>query len=131
MSNVSREQVERWLAAYVEAWRTDDPERIGDLFTEDASYSPFPWTGSWQGRDAIVNGWLGHRDWERRWTFRHEILAADADTAVIHGQTHYDATEDEPESEFSNIWVVRFGGDGRAREFREWWVQRPTVAPNS
>jgi uncharacterized protein (TIGR02246 family) len=122
---IDRNSVERWLAAYVAAWRSDDSDRIGDLFTEDATYSPFPWTGAWHGRQAIVDGWLGHRDWEKRWTFKHEIVAVDGDTAVIRGETHYDATADEPESDFSNMWVVGFGPDGRAREFREWWVERP------
>jgi uncharacterized protein (TIGR02246 family) len=123
---VDRASVERWLDAYVAAWKSNDPEVIGDLFTPDATYSPFPWTGAWQGRADIVRGWLGHRDWERRWTFQHEILAVDGDTAVIQGETHYEATADEPASAFSNLWVVRFAADGTAREFREWWVERPS-----
>jgi hypothetical protein len=26
---------------------------------------------------------------------------------------------------FANVWLVRFAPDGRAREFSEWWVERP------
>ena len=29
---------QRWLDAYVEAWRTYDPAGIGELFGEDAEY---------------------------------------------------------------------------------------------
>ncbi len=55
-----------------------------------------------------------------------EIIAVDGDTAVIEGWTYYDATDDAPyEDAYANIWVVRFTPDCRARQFDEWWVQRP------
>ena len=34
--------VNHWLAAYVEAWKTYDPERIGALFADDVEYRYHP-----------------------------------------------------------------------------------------
>jgi ketosteroid isomerase-like protein len=128
---MDRAGVEQWIAAYREAWKSDDPEQIGALFTEDATYSPFPWPrerNSWHGRDTIVERWIGHGDSKVGWRFEHDILAVEGDTAVIEGWTSYDRGEGEPWDEaYANVWLVRFADDGRAREFREWWVQRPAT----
>lgn len=126
---MDRADVEHWVDQYRHAWSTDDPQDIAALFTEDATYSPFPWprdNNFWKGRDAIVEKWIGHGDSQVRWRFEHEILAVEGDTAVIQGWTAYDRGEGEPlEEAFANIWVVHFAKDGRARSFAEWWVQRP------
>ena len=39
---MKREDVSRWLAAYIEAWKSYDRDRIGALFSEDAVLSPRP-----------------------------------------------------------------------------------------
>jgi uncharacterized protein (TIGR02246 family) len=126
---MDRTGVEHWLAAYRKAWESDDPNDVAALFTEDATYSPFPWprdNNRWEGRDTIVQKWLGHGDSKVRWRFEHEILAVDGDTAVIEGWTDYDRGDGEAWDEaYANVWLVRFADDGRAHEFREWWVQKP------
>jgi uncharacterized protein (TIGR02246 family) len=127
---MDRSDVERWIAGYRQAWTTDDPADIAALFTEDATYSPFPWPRGqnvWHGRGAIVEQWIGLGDSKTRWRFEHEILAVDGDTAVVEGWTDYDRGEGDPWSEqYASVWVIRFAPDGRARSFREWLVQRPT-----
>ena len=35
---MNREDVNRWLAAYIDAWKSYDRDRIGALFSEDAEY---------------------------------------------------------------------------------------------
>jgi hypothetical protein len=40
---VTREQVQTWLDAYVDAWRTYDPGAIGELFGADARYAYHPY----------------------------------------------------------------------------------------
>ena len=62
--------VQTWLDAYVEAWRTYDRDAIADLFNADASYAYHPYDAEpLRGRDAIVASWLEERDepgsWER------------------------------------------------------------------
>jgi ketosteroid isomerase-like protein len=127
---MDRAGVERWIEGYRRAWASDDAADIGALFTEDATYSPFPWPREenlWRGRDTIVEKWIGHGDSKTDWRFSYEILAVDGDTAVVEGWTDYDRGDGDPWAEqYANLWVIRFAPDGRARSFREWWVQRPT-----
>jgi hypothetical protein len=54
-----RSEVDRWLAGYIEAWRTYDRERIAALFSVDAKYRYHPYDEWICGRDAIVSSWLG------------------------------------------------------------------------
>ena len=45
--------VQRWLDAYVDAWRSYDASGIGDLFAEDATYRWHPWD---EGDRAVAIG---------------------------------------------------------------------------
>jgi len=127
---LDRADVERWIDAYRRAWASDDAADIAALFTEDATYKPYPWRREavgWQGRGEIIARWMEHGDAKIGWRFEHETLAVDGDTAVIEGWTYYDRGEGAPWDEaYANIWLVRFATDGRARQFKEWWVQKPT-----
>lgn len=125
MSTADRAAIESWLSAYRHAWETDDPDDVAALFTEDATYSPWPFSKSWEGRDTIVAKWIERGDSKNPWRFESEVLAVDGDTSVIKGLTTYPAHDEEAEDAYSNIWVVQLAPDGRARSFAEWWVQRP------
>ena len=125
MSTANRSAIESWLSAYRHAWETDDPDDVAALFTEDATYSPWPFSKSWEGRDTIVARWIERGDSKNPWRFESEVLAVEGGTGVIKGLTTYSAHDDEPEDAYSNIWVVQLAPDGRARSFAEWWVQRP------
>jgi uncharacterized protein (TIGR02246 family) len=125
MGAQDRAAVESWLGAYRRAWGTDDAGDIAALFTEDATYSPGPFSKAWEGREAIVAKWIEHGDSKNPWTFESEVLAVEGDTGVIKGLTTYPAHDEEPEGAYSNIWVIRLAPNGRARSFAEWWVQRP------
>jgi uncharacterized protein (TIGR02246 family) len=123
---MDRAGVDRWLKGYLKAWKSDAPEDIAALFSEDASYSPHPFSSHvWQGRNEIVQQWIERGDSGASWDFRSEIVAVEGDAAVIEGWTTYHATASDAETAFANVWVVRFAPDGRAREFSEWWVERP------
>jgi hypothetical protein len=49
---VTHHALQRWLDAYVEAWRTYDPAAIGALFSEDATYAYHPYDGG----EEVVRG---------------------------------------------------------------------------
>lgn len=125
---MTRTDFDKWLDSYRQAWKTDDPEQIGALFTEDASYSPSPFSEPWLGRDAIVAKWIDRGDSQNEYRFESEWLAVEGNTGVLRGLTTYPAHDDEPESVYSNIWLISLAPDGRARSFAEWWVERPQPA---
>jgi ketosteroid isomerase-like protein len=126
---MDRSDVEHWLDGYLHAWKSDDPQDIAALFTEDITYSPHPWpreSNRWVGRDTVVRNWIERGDSKFGWRFEHELLAVEGDAAVIEGWTYYDPRPDDPRPDaYANVWLVRFAADGRAREFVEWWVQEP------
>jgi uncharacterized protein (TIGR02246 family) len=125
---MKRSDFEQWLERYQAAWASDDPQQIGALFTEDATYAPRPFGEEWKGRDAIVANWIELGDSAIPWQFKGEVVAVEGDTGVVRGLTTYAAHGNEPEEVYSNIWVVRLSPDARARSFAEWWVQRPKPA---
>lgn len=114
--------LERWVAAYVRAWESNAPDEIAALFTEDARYFTSPAADPWQGRDEIVAKWLEAKDEPGTWTFRSEILAVADGIGFVRGW----ATYRNPPTPYHNLWVIRFGADGRCREFTEWWMEERT-----
>src|SRR3712207_8403075 len=44
--------VTAWIDNYRQAWTTNDPDRIGDLFTADAAYFPEPFAKPWRDRKS-------------------------------------------------------------------------------
>jgi ketosteroid isomerase-like protein len=130
---VTREDVDRWLEAYVEAWTTYDRAKIEALFADDVSYRYHPNDEPIEGRDAVVDSWLGegdHPDASERdepGTFEasYRAVAVDGDAAVAAGQSSY---RDEPGGPvarvYDNCFVMRFDSEGRCTEFTEWFMQR-------
>lgn len=116
---MDRAAVERWMEGYIKAWRTNDPQDIGPLFTEDARYHTAPHRPPWKGRQGIVEGWIDRKDEPGQWDFRYEIVAIADDVAFVQGWTDY--PNDRPTA-YSNLWVIRLDDQGRCSEFTEWWM---------
>ena len=112
-------QLETWIAAYRRAWESNDPADIRSLFTADAEYRTAPYSEPWTGHDAIVAGWLEAADEPGDWTFEWAPLVDTEGLSIITGTTVYD---DAPT--YSNLWVIRWGDDGRVRAFTEWWMDQ-------
>jgi ketosteroid isomerase-like protein len=112
---------EHWISGYLRAWETNDPGDIRALFTDDAEYRDGPATEPWTGHEAIVAGWLGQKDEPGTWSFTHELVAVDGDTAVVRGRTSYPQSTDKS-SVYDNLIVLRLAPDGRARSFTDWWI---------
>lgn len=118
---MTKEDLQRWLDAYVKAWRSYDPAAIGDLFTDDARYAYHPYDDEpLKGREAIVENWLSDRDDPDSWEASYEPFLIEGDRAVAVGETRYaDGTV------YANLWVMRFAGDGRCVEYVEWFMKHP------
>jgi ketosteroid isomerase-like protein len=131
---VQREDVNRWLEAYVEAWRTYDRERIRALFSDDVEYRYHPYDEPVRGGDAVADTWLGEgghegastRDEEGTYDATYRAVAVEDDVAVATGATTYRPEPGGPiEKVYDNCFVMRFDSEGRCCEFTEWYMQRP------
>jgi uncharacterized protein (TIGR02246 family) len=109
----------QWIEGYVRAWNSNDPEDIGRLFTDDASYATAPYDPPWRGREQIVQRWLKIKDEPGETSFEWEPISLTDDVAVISGTSRY------PEVTYGNVWVIKLARDGRCREFAEWWMEYP------
>ena len=116
----TRERVQGWLAAYVEAWRSYELDAIAALFSDAAEYRYRPYEEPLRGRQAIVDDWVGDRDEPGSWEAAYAPLVVDGDRAVATGETRY-----ADGRTFSNLFVLAFDADGRCREFTEWFMEHP------
>lgn len=123
--HLTRDEFAAWLGRYIEAWRSRDPEQIGDLFSEDCSYSFQGGHTAVSGREAIVEAWLGEEE-TGSWEAHYEPLAVEDEVHVSIGWTRYFDEGGTPRDEYSNIFVCRFDEDGRCRSYSEWWMRAPS-----
>ena len=121
---IDETRIHNWLAAYRHAWSTDDPSEIAALFAEDARYFTAPYSAPLEGVRAIADYWVGERESVLPWSFEYQALAQEGDLYVVRAVTTYpQGTSDaEGPETFSNLWLVTLGGDGRAREFVEYFM---------
>jgi len=131
---VDKVEVDRWLRAYIDAWKSYDRDQIGELFAEDVKYRYRPYDDPVEGRDAVVRSWLGEeaqagtssRDEQGTYDAAYRAVAVDGDVAVATGISSYLARPGGPvEQVYDNCFVMRFDSAGRCRDFTEWFVQRP------
>jgi hypothetical protein len=122
-SFLTHDAVQRWIDAYVDAWRTYDPAAIGTLFAEDATYAYHPYDEGEEvvrGREAIVAEWLEERDEPGTWEASYRPLVVEGQRAVAEGTTSYTNG-----AFFWNLWTLRFDEENRCAEFVEWFMVRP------
>jgi SnoaL-like protein len=128
------EQVNAWLARYVDAWKSYDRASIEALFSEDVVYRYHPWDEPIAGRDAVVASWLGEgtsetaseRDEPGTYDATYRAFAVDGEHAVATGSSTYlDRPGGAVTDTYDNCFVMRFDAEGRCREFTEWFMKRP------
>ncbi len=117
-----------WIDGYEHAWRTAGTAGLSELFTDDAIYLNSPYEEPIVGLPAITVAWEAGRDGPAEvFTLSVEVVAVDGDTGVARAVVRYGEPLDQ---EYTDLWVVRFATDGRAREFEEWpfWPGAPWLA---
>jgi hypothetical protein len=114
---MTHDDADRWLQAYVEAWRSYERDAIAALFTEDARYRYHPWDEAIEGRDAIVEDWLANPDDPDSWQASYAAWAVQGDRVVATGTSRYDDADGK--RTYHNVFLITFAADGRAREFTE------------
>ncbi len=117
--------IDRWLERYRAAWLSDEPAQIAALFTDDVRYFTAPYLEPLIGTAAVTTFWLAQGESLLPWTFEYEIVAREGDLHVVRAVTRYpEGMTEEPEPVvFHNLWLVTLTGDGRAREFVEYFMQ--------
>lgn len=125
---LSRAEVDAWVRAYERAWRSAGTRELRDLFSEDATYRMSPYEEPAIGLAEIGTLWEREREGPgETFTMAHEIVAVDGDAAVVRLEVHYGGPE---RLRYRDLWVLRFGTDGRCRAFEEWpfWPGQQIVA---
>jgi ketosteroid isomerase-like protein len=131
---MDKSAVDRWLRAYIDAWKSYDRDQIAALFAEGVRYRYHPYDEPIEGRDAVVASWLGEsdapgastRDEPGTYEAEYRTVAVDGDVAVATGATSYRGTPAGPvERIFDNCYVMGFDEDGHCTEFTEWFIERP------
>lgn len=125
-----------WLDRYVAAWKSYDPEEIGALFAEDATYRYHPFDPEdevLRGRAAIVADWLqpdgnaSTRDEPGTFDGAYTPWAIAGDQVVATGTSRYytDAGKGTVARLYHNVFLLRFDEAGLCREFTELYMQEP------
>jgi uncharacterized protein (TIGR02246 family) len=109
----------KWIEAYRKAWESNQPEDIAALFTADGRYFTAPYEAPWEGRKAIVEGWISAADQPGTTTFVWEPVVITDDVQVIRATTTY------PSKVYRNLWVLKLDAEGLCREYTEYWMQQP------
>ncbi|HEX5671239.1 MAG TPA: nuclear transport factor 2 family protein [Acidimicrobiia bacterium] len=122
---MDRAGAQRWLDRYVEAWRANDRDLIGDLFSEDISYRYHPYDEPVVGRSKIVDSWLESPDEPDSWEAAYVPYALEGDRLVAIGKSRYDATDKHPARTYHNAFLIEFDSEGRCREFTEYFLREP------
>jgi ketosteroid isomerase-like protein len=112
---MDRDGVLAWVERYEQAWRDEDLDAVGELFTADARYRPSPYEEPILGLEAIRAFWID--DDGEVFTMTAEPVAVDDPVAVVRVEVHYG---DPVRQEYRDLWVMRFTEDGRVEEFEEW-----------
>ena len=123
---VTKETVSAWLAGYVQAWKTYDKDTIGALFSEDVVYYYTPFSEPVRGRAAVVVAWLEQPDEAGTYDAHYEPVLIEGDHAVTNGRSRYFEQDGKTlKMEWDNVFFLQFDADGRCKEYREWYMERP------
>lgn len=118
------DDVQRWLDAYVAAWRSNDRDDIVALFNPAATYRYAPWKEPIVGAEAIADSWLEEPDDPAGWTATYHPHHVAGDRAFAIGSTAYPVEA----KEYANLFDLRFDAHGRCVEFVEWYMKRPSTS---
>ena len=118
--------IERWVAAYVDAWRSPGTDALAELFTPDATYIQGPYRAPVTGLAAIARIWDEERPEGERFDITHEVVASEGATSVVRVQVDYHAPR---EQQWRDLWMVVLDSDGLCTHFEEWPFAPPDGSP--
>ena len=119
-------EIERWVAAYIEAWRSPGTDGLAGLFAPDATYLQGPYRDPVRGLEQIAAMWDAERPAGERFEMTHEVVATEGETSVVRVQVDYHAPR---EQQWRDLWIVVLSADGLCRHFEEWPFAPPGGSP--
>jgi ketosteroid isomerase-like protein len=136
---MDRSAAQAWLDRYTAAWKTYDPDDIGALFSESATYRYHPYDPEdevLRGRDAIVADWLSPdgnastRDEPGTFDAEYTPWAVDGNRVVATGMSRYwtDASRTTLSRSYHNVFLLTFDDEGRCTDFSELYMKEPEPA---
>jgi ketosteroid isomerase-like protein len=126
---VEQAVLEPFARRFLDAWNTQDTERVVAVYTDDVVYLDPNTRGEVRGADAL------HRyltklfeAWEMHWSFREGyVAAADADVATVLWRATLRRAGQDEEVEVEGIDLVAVEGDRIKRN--EVYFDRAVLAP--
>jgi ketosteroid isomerase-like protein len=117
---MTRDDVQAWLDAYKDAWRSNDEAAIRELFAPDATYAFDPYGEPVRGPDAIAAIWLQEPDEPGSWEASYSPSLIEGRRAIATGETRY-----QGRAVFSNLFELEFDAEARCTRFVEWYMEHP------
>ena len=107
------------------AWSDNaDVAELAAFFSEDATYSYYPFDEPVRGRLAIVASWQEGKDPAGTYEADHKPIAIDGSLGVAQGSRYFkDPSKAELVREYDNIFLIEFDDHRRCRSFREWYMR--------
>ena len=122
---MTKETFKSWLDAYGRAWETRDPQAVGELFTQDATYQETPFVEPLRGRSAIREYWSQKVERsQEQIEFGYEILALVKTVGIAHWRASFVRISSKSRVKLDGIFLLTFDADNRCRELREWWQRQ-------
>ena len=117
---MDREALSRWVEG---AWRTPGTAQLGDLFSPDVSYRPWPWAPPVVGPEKLTGFWESERDGpDKPFVVASDVVAVERTTAVVRISVDHLGPDT---SRWRDQWVLTFAQDGPAQRSRN-GPSRPT-----
>lgn len=121
---LSVEDVEHWLFEYLDALRSNDPERVKLCFSENVSGTYQIFRPSLSGREAIRKYWIGFFEFAESLKPQFEVWGIKHDEAIAMIRGEYYWRPSNSAVDFSSVIRLRFEDSpdsGQLCSFFESW----------
>ena len=125
MAGIARDDADRWIESYRQAWESGDSHAAAALFSDDARYWSSPFRDPHVGRAGVLEYWSG-------------ATGTQSDTRVVMGTPLVDGShvavewwasfrEDGDPITLPGVLLLAFGRDGLCTLLRENWCYEPVT----